>query len=64
MALVIRNIPVLTGTTAAQFVRKAEENENKGKLVQFSEDYVLSAEKMMERSKKFMKKLHGRVSFE
>ena len=64
MALAIRNIPILTGETAEQFIQKAEERESTGKPMSFPKEYVLSAEKMMERSREFVKKLHGKVFFE
>lgn len=64
MALAIRNIPVLTGETAERFVREAERHEDGGVPFQFPEEYVRSAERMMERSREFVKKLHGKVFFE
>lgn len=62
MALEIRSIPVLTGETAERFVREAEQNEfhpQKRKL-KFTFDEV---DRMVERSREFMKKQNGKIVF-
>ena len=62
MALEIRSIPVLTGETAERFVREAEENErnpHRSQLVFPSEDI----DRIMERSRKYMKEHGGKGPF-
>lgn len=57
MALEIRSIPVLTGETAERFVREAEMNEQRPqrRRLMFSFEDI---DRMMERSREFMKN-HG-----
>ncbi|MBQ8520347.1 MAG: hypothetical protein IJ456_02995 [Bacteroides sp.] len=64
MALAIRNIPVLTGETAERFIREAEKREKTGKPIRFSKEYISTAERMMERSREFAKKKHGKIIFD
>ena len=62
MALEIRSIPVLTGETAERFVREAEENERnplRRKLLFSFEDI----DRMMERSRKYLKEHGGKSPF-
>lgn len=62
MALEIRSIPVLTGETAERFVREAEQNECRPqrRKLKFTFDEI---DQMMERSREFMKKQHGKIVF-
>ncbi len=62
MALEIRSIPVLTGEDAERFVREADENEKnpqRRKLLFSFEDI----DRMMERSRKYLKEHGGKRSF-
>lgn len=63
MALEIRSIPVLTGETAEKFIREAERNERnpQRRKLRFSFDEI---DRMMERSREFMKKHNGKIVFE
>ncbi len=62
MALEIRNIPILTGKTAEDFVRKAEERVRNPRRLRLKVSFE-DIDRIQERSRNYLKKNNGKAPF-